>query len=93
MTLRLRRRLRLAAGLALGATAELDTVEPVISPVVWTNIATGRSPRAHGVSGFLTSRRQLRVPTAFERIAAAVQRVGLYEWLVTWPPPRFRVAS
>lgn len=76
-----------AALVARGATAELDTVEPVISPVVWTSIATGRSPRAHGVSGFLTSRRQLRVPTVFERLAAAGLRVGLYEWLVTWPPP------
>jgi arylsulfatase A-like enzyme len=76
----------LASLVARGATAELETVEPVISPVVWTSIATGRSPRAHGVSGFLTSRRQLRVPTAFERLAAAGVRVGLYEWLVTWPP-------
>jgi hypothetical protein len=77
---------QLAALVARGATADLDTVEPVVSPVVWTSVATGRSPRAHGVSGFLTSRLQLRTPTAFERLAAAGLRVGLYEWLVTWPP-------
>jgi hypothetical protein len=76
----------LAALVKRGVTADLDTVEPVISPVVWSSIATGRSPAAHGVSGFFTSRHQLRVPTAFERLAAAGLRVGLYEWLVTWPP-------
>jgi hypothetical protein len=76
----------LAALVARGATAELDTVEPVVSPVVWTSIASGRSPNAHGVTSFLATRLQLRVPTAFERLAAAGLRVGLYEWLVTWPP-------
>ena len=30
----------------------LETVEPVISPTVWTSIATGRSPEAHGITSF-----------------------------------------
>lgn len=77
----------LAALLARGAGAELETVEPVISPVVWTSIATGRSPAAHGISGFVSTRLQLATPTVFERLAAAGLRVGLYEYLVTWPPP------
>jgi hypothetical protein len=75
-----------AALLARGASAELATAEPVLSPVVWTSIATGVAPDTHGISGFLTSRFDLRVPTVFERLAAAGVRVGLYEYLVTWPP-------
>ena len=29
-----------------GVSAELATVEPVVSPVVWTSLATGRMPEA-----------------------------------------------
>jgi predicted AlkP superfamily phosphohydrolase/phosphomutase len=68
-----------AALAARGVTAELTTVEPVISPVVWSSIATGRSPEAHGITDFFRNRTQLRVPTVFERLAAAGQRVGLYD--------------
>jgi arylsulfatase A-like enzyme len=76
----------LAALAARGVTAEMTTVEPVISPVVWTSIATGRSPAVHGVTDFFRNRTHVRVPTVFERLAARGQRVGLYEYLVTWPP-------
>jgi hypothetical protein len=69
-----------------GVTAEMETVEPVISPTVWTSLATGRSPAAHGVTDFLRNRTHVRVPTAFERLAQRGLRVGLYDWLVTWPP-------
>jgi hypothetical protein len=78
-----------AALAARGVTGNLATVEPVISPTVWTSIATGRSPDAHGVTGFFASSLDVRVPTAFERLAALGLRVGLYDWLVAWPPSRF----
>jgi hypothetical protein len=72
-----------------GVTAELETVEPVISPVVWTSLATGRGPDAHGVGGFLATRFELAVPTVFDRLAGAGLRVGLFEYLVSWPPPSY----
>jgi hypothetical protein len=75
-----------AALAARGVTAEMETVEPVISPVVWTSIATGRSPAAHGVTDFLKDARDVAVPTVFERLAVQGLRVGTYEWLVSWPP-------
>lgn len=79
----------LAAIRERGVTAELATVTPVISPTVWTSIATGRSPEAHGVSFFYAKRHSVQVPTLWERFAAAGLRVGLYDHLLTWPPPRF----
>jgi predicted AlkP superfamily phosphohydrolase/phosphomutase len=69
-----------------GMTAELTAVEPLISPTVWTSLATGRRPEVHGVHSFFADRRTLRVPTVWERFAAAGLRVGLYDYLVTWPP-------
>lgn len=76
----------LAALIARGASAEMETVEPVSSPVVWTSIATGRSPEAHGVTDFFATRLTIRVPSSFERLAGSGLRVGLYDYLVTWPP-------
>lgn len=76
----------IAALIARGATANLETVEPVTSPVVWTSIATGRSPAAHGVTDFFATRLSIRAPSSFERLAHSGLRVGLYDYLVTWPP-------
>lgn len=75
------------AGLAKrGITADLETVEPLTSPVVWTSIATGRRPESHGVTDFLKTRLDVRGPTVYERLAQSGTRVGLYEVLMTWPP-------
>jgi hypothetical protein len=76
----------LAALARRGITAEVETVEPLNSPTVWTSIATGRSPEAHGVTDFLKTAVSVRVPTIFERLAAQGKRVGTYDFLVTWPP-------
>lgn len=76
----------LAALAKRGVTADLETVEPVISPVVWTSIATGRTPASHGISDFLKTGLDREVPSVFERLAAKGRRVGLYEYLLTWPP-------
>lgn len=72
-----------------GVTAGLAAVEPVNSPTVWTSIATGRSPEAHGVTYFFTTRLSIRVPTVWDRLSAGGRRVGLYEYLVTWPPASY----
>ena len=69
-----------------GMSAEMTTVKPVISPPNWTSIATGRSPRAHGITSFFADRRHVRVPTVWERLSAAGLKVGVYDYLVTWPP-------
>lgn len=69
-----------------GVTAALASVEPALSPVVWTSLATGRRPEAHGVTTFFADRREIQVPTLWERFAAAGLKVGLYDYLVTWPP-------
>ncbi|MGH0035825.1 MAG: alkaline phosphatase family protein [Myxococcota bacterium] len=75
--------------MARGASARLATVEPVSSPVVWTSIATGRSPEHTGVTDFFATRLHIRVPTAYERLAGDGVRVGLYDVLMTWPPRTF----
>jgi len=77
---------QLAGLMQRGVSAELETVEPVISPTVWSSIATGLPPEQHGVSDFLKDHRSLKAATIFERLAVQGLRVGTYEYLVTWPP-------
>ena len=76
----------LDALIARGVQTELQTVEPVISPTVWSSIATGQEPETHGIGDFFGDARDLAAPTIFERLAAQGVRVGLHEYLVTWPP-------
>ena len=75
----------LAALRARGSEAEMVPVEPLISPPNWTSLATGRSPEHHGIETFFTSRHQIRVPAVWDRLAAAGLRVGVYDFLLTWP--------
>ena len=37
---------------ARGAWGSLGTIEPTVSPAIWTTIATGARPQRHGVRGF-----------------------------------------
>ena len=76
----------LARLIELGGSADLETVEPVTSPVVWTSIATGRSPEVHGVTDFFSTRATIAVPSIYERLAVQGKRVGLYDVLMSWPP-------
>jgi predicted AlkP superfamily phosphohydrolase/phosphomutase len=69
-----------------GVTGNLESVKPVSSPAVWTSIATGREPKVHGIRNFYATAEDVRVPTAWERLAGAGLRVGLYDYLMTWPP-------
>ncbi len=69
-----------------GVTAELTGLLPLLSPALWTSIATGTNPQTHGVRFFYDNRLSIQVPTVWERLAAAGLRVGLYDYLVTWPP-------
>lgn len=72
-----------------GVSADLASVPPFLSPPVWTSIATSRRPEDHGVLYFYSNRHAIRVPTIWDRLAAGGLRVGLYDYLVTWPPRRF----
>jgi hypothetical protein len=46
----------LARLLERGARGSLATLRPTLSPALWTTIATGETPAAHGVENFVTFR-------------------------------------
>ncbi|MFQ5719160.1 MAG: alkaline phosphatase family protein [Acidobacteriota bacterium] len=87
---------RLEAVMRDGFAARLTTMEPALSPVIWTTIATGKSPRKHGIHGFLApdpaAGKRLPVTSNLRRTSAiwnmlgsAGVPVGVVGWWVTWP--------
>jgi hypothetical protein len=70
----------------VGARAVLVSEEPMLSPILWTTIASGVSPDVHGIRGFRTRRDDCRAARFWDVARAHGMTVGLYKWLVTWPP-------
>ena len=77
-----------------GASGPLRSEAPFLSPVVWTTIATGRSPLDHGIYGFLTRRAgrdepvrsdERRVRAFWDVAGESGLKVGIVGWYSTWP--------
>ncbi len=71
---------------AVGTRAVLHSDEPMLSPILWTTIASGVGPDVHGIRGFRTRRDDCRAARFWDVARAQGMSVGLYKWLVTWPP-------
>ncbi len=69
-----------------GVRAELTSREPMFSPLLWTTMATGMTPEVHGIHGFRVQSDQAQATRLWEIAHDQGLRVGMYKWLVTWPP-------
>jgi len=49
----------LASLMARGIRSDLSTLEPKLSPLLWTTIATGRTPDRHGIANFVEPRQRV----------------------------------
>ena len=79
-----------------GVYGNLKSMEPSISPVIWTTIATGKEPAQHGIEGFI-----VKMPDGYERVPITSdmrkvkaiwnilsdyeKKVGVISWWVTRP--------
>jgi Flp pilus assembly protein TadD/arylsulfatase A-like enzyme len=78
-----------------GVSSNLLSITPMLSPVIWTSIATGVEPPRHGILDFLApsssgesepvTSRARRVPALWEILSDAGARVGVTGWWATWP--------
>jgi len=80
-----------------GAYGRLISQKPMLSPILWTTIATGKTPGEHGIGHFVAVSPQtgeklpvtsdLRQVEALWNIAAeAGRRPAVVGWWATWPP-------
>ncbi len=85
---------------ARGHALSLLATPPLVSPIIWTTIATGRRPEDHRVLDFmvdLPGGGQAPVPSSERRTAAlwnvfsdAGRSVGVVGWWATWPAEAVR---
>jgi predicted AlkP superfamily phosphohydrolase/phosphomutase/Tfp pilus assembly protein PilF len=76
-----------------GTTASMQTIQPTVSPMVWTTVATGLTPDRHGVIDFIdrvhgapVDAYSRRTPALWD-IADAFGRTSLVTaWWGAWPP-------
>ncbi len=57
--------------MARGVTADLETILPTFSPIIWTSIATGKAAEKHGVFDHTRTRMPFGLPSS----AVAIQRL------------------
>jgi predicted AlkP superfamily phosphohydrolase/phosphomutase/Flp pilus assembly protein TadD len=79
-----------------GATGPLRSEEPMLSPLLWTTMATGRLPEQHGILNFTVvdpetgerapvSRLQRKVDAFWNILGDYHRSVGIIGWLATDP--------
>ena len=69
-----------------GAAGVLESEDPTLSPRVWTTIATGKTPDQHHIVDFETPQSALRAARVWEILEGEGMKVGVFGYLVTWPP-------
>lgn len=79
-----------------GSSGLLRSLEPILSPLIWTSIATGKTPDKHGILDFVVMdpvsgnpvpvQSRMRQVRALWNIASSRDRtVAFVGWLATWP--------
>lgn len=81
---------------AEGVHGKLRSTQPSSSPVIWTSIATGKTPEKHGIDWFVrfpdgpgkpvpVDRRLRKVKTLWNILGSRGLDVAVLGWFVTWP--------
>jgi len=79
-----------------GATGILMSMEPLVSPMIWTSMATGTEPQVHGIIDFVTTDEETgenipitstmrRVPALWNILTKYGLSSGFIGWLGTYP--------
>ncbi|MGQ9752486.1 MAG: alkaline phosphatase family protein [Thermoanaerobaculaceae bacterium] len=79
-----------------GTWGKLESFTPLLSPIVWTTIATGEPPEVHGILDFLEvepesgakvpiTGRKRAVPALWNIVSALGLSVGVCGWWASWP--------
>lgn len=78
-----------------GASGILLSDMPMISPILWASISTGKTPDVHGITWFMTdapdgskmpiSSHERQVRTFWNIASEAGRKCGIVGWWATWP--------
>jgi len=73
-----------------GSWAKLKTINPTISPIVWTSIGTGKKPQKHGIHNWFVNdkffnRLGIKEPFLWEILSLENKRSYVFGWWLTYP--------
>lgn len=71
-----------------GSSGILKSLEPMVSPTIWTSIASGKTPEKHGVWDFVVASKNVRCKRIWDMATERGIKTGLCGYMVTWPPPQ-----
>jgi Flp pilus assembly protein TadD/arylsulfatase A-like enzyme len=82
-----------------GAYGRLKTFKPTLSPILWTTLATGKTPDQHGIGHFVGRDRasgqeqpvtsdMRRTQALWNLFSEAGRKVGVLGWWATYPPEK-----
>ena len=76
-----------------GASGSVQTIQPTVSPMLWTTVATGLPPDRHGVLDFIDHNRNApvdaytrRAPALWDIAEAFGRHSMVVNWWTAWPP-------
>lgn len=80
-----------------GSYGTHESIEGMCSPIIWTSIATGKVKEKHGIFGFeknsskgtvesIVTSECVKSKRIWDILSEYGKTVGVYHWLVTWPP-------
>jgi len=69
-----------------GAYFTMESGDLVMSPVVWTSIATGKVPKKHGVQSFFATAETVKTKRIWDIFEDYKRSVGIMGYFLTWPP-------
>ena len=83
-----------------GAYGPLQSQKPLLSPVIWTTIATGKTPDQHRIGHFVAvnaageelpvTSRMRQVKALWNILSDANRTCAVVGWWATWPPEKIR---
>jgi hypothetical protein len=73
-----------------GSSGVLRSLEPMLSPIVWTTIGSGQPLGEHGIHGFHVKHEDCQAARIWDIYESEGMSVGTYKWLVTYPPREIR---
>ena len=90
-----------------GVYARIKSLDGLISPIIWTSVVTGKNLDKHNIRAWSLFDERLNKETpyrSYHRRTKAIwnilsengKRVGIFNWLITWPPEKvngFMVSS
>ncbi len=76
-----------------GVAGTVQTIQPTVSPMLWTTVATGLPPDRHGVLDFVDHNRNApvdaysrRAPALWDIAEAFGRHAMVVNWWTAWPP-------